>query len=256
MNFIKVVLVSLISAFVILGCSQSNEPLQEQWKSDEVFLQITELRKEVASLRQELKFLKANTLNKKSTPPRQLIKSFPLAEQVALGDEDAELAIVEFSDYQCPYCVRHAKQVYPDLKKNFIDTGKVKYFIRNFPLSFHAKARDAAIVAECSGKQGKQWDAHEYLFNNSRQLGDDTFNKLVEEFSLDKKQFNLCRKDKSISAKIDADMILGQQNGVSGTPKFFIGRIKNDRLIDVVPLNGAQPYKAFERVINALDKKS
>lgn len=145
-----------------------------------MLLHLTELRKEVVSLRNEIKLLKDVVAKIPTNNRRRASVSLSLDKQEALGDEKAEIAIVEFSDYQCPYCVRHAKQVFPDLKKNFMETGKVKYYLRNFPLSFHAKARDAAIVSECAGKQGKQWDAHEYLFDNSRQLGDDTFNKLAE----------------------------------------------------------------------------
>jgi len=122
----------LLSSMILFSCVQEQDKSSDQWQSDEIFLQITELRKEVASLRNELKTLKNNAGNKKLSVPRQVVASFPLADQIALGDKDAELAIVEFSDYQCPYCVRHAKQVYPDLKKNFVDTGKVKYFVRNF----------------------------------------------------------------------------------------------------------------------------
>jgi len=255
MSLSRISLIAFLVVSFLSGCEQQSES-GKQWQADEVLLHMAELRKEVAALRNEVKSLKNDIANVKAVAGPSKIKSLPLAGQASLGDEKASLAIIEFSDYQCPYCVRHAKQVYPELKKNFIDSGKVKYFVRNFPLSFHAKARDASIVAECAGKQGKQWPAHEFLFANSRQLGDATFDIMIKKFALNKTEFDNCRIDPVIAAKVDADIVLGQQNGVSGTPKFFIGRIKNNMLVDAVPLSGAQYYKAFERIINALDKKS
>jgi len=256
MKLVKILLFALLFSTVLSGCNQKEKNTTEQWQVDEVLLHLSELRKEVVSLRKQVKILTKDVSNINPDVSRQAAINLPLDNQMYLGDESAELAIVEFSDFQCPYCVRHAKKVYPELKKSFVETGKVKYFVRHFPLSFHAQARNAAVVAECAGKQGKQWLAHEYLFENSRQLGDDFFDGIVDEFGLNKIQFDNCRNDKIIAEKIDADMSLGQKNGVSGTPKFFIGRIKNNKLVDAIPLSGAQSYQVFERIINTFNKKS
>ena len=256
MKILRNVVLILIVFVNLSACNQQQDASTEQWQTDEVLSHLVELRKEVVSLRKEISALKEDVAKITSSGRRQPAQiSISLNDQFSMGDDTAELAIVEFSDYQCPYCARHAKQVYPKLKKNFVETGKVKYFIRNFPLNFHAQARNAAIVSECAGKQGQLWPVHEYLFQNSRQLGEATFDNVVTKFGLNKEQFDSCRKDKSVVDKINADMLLGQRNGVSGTPKFFIGRIKNNKLIDVIPLSGAQPYVVFERIIKSLEKK-
>ena len=255
MKKIKLILTICVFTLLTTACNQQRDKKDENWQVDEVLSHLSELRKEVAALRGEVKTLSEKMDKLKAGPRKRGVPAMPLGSQKPLGDDKAEYAIVEFSDYQCPFCVRHAKKVYPQLKKNYVETGKVKYYVRNFPLSFHAQAKNAAIVAECAGKQGKQWPVHEYLFDNMRQFNDKFFAGVAREFQLDETKFENCRKDKKIAAKVDADMLLGQKMGVSGTPKFFVGKIKNNQLVNVVPLNGAQPYKAFEQVLNSFDKK-
>lgn len=243
----------LINLLLIASCEQQDKT--QSWAEDEILIQLTELRKEVQSLRKEFKSLKQDIAKLDARKPQsKKVISMPLEKDDFLGKESAQLAIIEFSDFQCGFCARHAQQVYPELKKNFIETGKVKYFARNFPLSFHAQARSAAIVAECAAKQGKQWQAHELLFANSTQLADKFFNSMADKLALDKTQFESCRKDKTIAEKVDADITLGRHAGVSGVPRFYVGKIQDDKLVDVVLISGAQPYAAFERVINALQK--
>ena len=85
-------------------------------------------------------------------------------DDAVLGDDSATVTVIEFTDYQCPFCSRHFEQTFGQIKKNYIDTGKVKYVVRDFPLSFHSNAHKAAEAAECAGEQGKYWEMHEKLF--------------------------------------------------------------------------------------------
>src|SRR5690606_19222030 len=89
-----------------------------------------------------------------------------------LGSQQAKVAIVEFTDYQCPYCAQYHSETFENLKKEYIDTGKVQYVLRDFPLDFHAYAKGAAIAANCAGEQDAYWQMNHQLFSNQSELGD------------------------------------------------------------------------------------
>ena len=159
-----------------------------------------------------------------------------------LGDKNAPVTIVSFEDFQCPFCKRAFDQTFPQLKKDYIDTGKVKYVYRDFPLSFHPQANAAAEAAECADEQGQFWDYHSAIFNNQNRLGRDLYIELAGQFNLDIDKFTQCIDNGEMKQEVQADTSYGSQIGVSGTPTFFINGIK---------LVGAQPYAAFQQVIDA-----
>ncbi|MBI2573398.1 DsbA family protein [Candidatus Woesearchaeota archaeon] len=157
-----------------------------------------------------------------------------------LGDEDAPVTIVEFSDYQCPFCGRFYQQTLPQLKSQYIDTGKVKLIFRDYPLPFHAMAEPAAIAAECAGKQGKYYALHDKIFANQELLSEATLKQWAQEIGLNSATWEKCRADPAIKQEVAKDMQDGSAAGVQGTPAFFV----NGRLI-----SGAQPFAAFQQVI-------
>ncbi|RME53646.1 DsbA family protein [Candidatus Woesearchaeota archaeon] len=156
------------------------------------------------------------------------------------GNPDAPVTIVEFSDYQCPFCGRHFQQTYPQLVKDYIDTGKVKLVYRDFPLSFHPEAQKAAEAAECAGEQGKYWEMHDKLFQNQQSLGVANYKKWARELGLDGSKFDTCLDSGKMANEVKKDMADGQAAGVRGTPSFFI----NGR-----PVRGAQPFSVFQGII-------
>ena len=159
-----------------------------------------------------------------------------------LGKKNAPVTIVSFEDFQCPFCKRAFDQTFPQLKKDYIDTGKVKYGYRDFPLGFHPEAQPAAEAAECADEQGQFWDYHGAIFNNQGRLGRDLYIELAGQFNLDVDKFTQCIDNGEMRQEVQADSSYGSQIGVSGTPTFFINGIK---------LVGAQPYAAFQQVIEA-----
>ncbi len=163
-----------------------------------------------------------------------------------LGDPNAPVTIVEFSDYQCPYCLRNFQQTFPKIKENYIDTGKVKYVFKDFPLSFHKQAMPASMAAECAGEQGKYWEMHDKLFSerdrwNENPDVNNVMKDFAKELGLDTKQFNECFDSEKYKDEILADQQEGIAAGVKGTPAFFI----NGQF-----LSGAQPYEVFKQVID------
>ena len=156
----------------------------------------------------------------------------------AKGANDAKITIVEFSDFECPYCSRAEPSVDEVMQKY---PGKVKVVFRHFPLSFHAKAAKAAEGAACAEEQGKFWEFHKTLFANQAKLGVEDLKEHAKTLGLDTTKFNECLDGSKMKAKVDADQAAGAKIGVNGTPAFFINGVM---------LSGAQPFSEFEKIIN------
>ena len=176
------------------------------------------------------------------TPTQPNKQQIDLDDDPVLGDKDAPVTIVSFEDYQCPFCKRAFDQTFPQLKSEYIDTGKVKLVYRDYPLSFHPQAQSAAEASECANDQGEFWDYHDALFNNQATLGSDLYTKLAGDLGLDVGQFTECVDSGKFRQEVQDDFSYGSSVGVSGTPTFFINGIK---------LVGAQPFQAFKNIIDA-----
>lgn len=224
------------------------------WIYDEVLTQLHEIRAEIMSLSGELALIKDEL--RKVTDQRGAVNG--VAPDVALngayatGSNRASVVIVEFSDYQCPFCKKHHANAYVELKKNYIETGKVKYAVMDFPLSFHSQAKSAAVAARCAGKQGKFWDMQHALFESKKPFGDELYREMASLFKLDAADFNACLQSKSIVDQVNRQMEYGSQLGVQGTPAFFIGKLKGGKVINPRLVSGAQSYNSFSRIIDAL----
>lgn len=174
------------------------------------------------------------------------------------GDIDAPITIVEFSDFQCPFCGRWYTNTLSELTENYLDTGKVKLVYRDMPLStIHPNAQAAHIAAECADEQGKFWDYHDVLFERQSEwnrLSADNFSVKLDEFAnslkLDISSFKSCMSSSEIANEIISDGIEARTYGATGTPTFFVG----NQEIGFVKLVGAQPYSTFKTLIdNQLD---
>ena len=167
----------------------------------------------------------------------------------SLGNEKAKVTIVEFSDFQCPFCRSFFEGAYAQIKKDYIDTGKVRLIFRHYPLPFHSAARPSALAAECALEQGKFWQLHDKMFTEEAKKGTGTVAYGVPELKtwasqigLNMTQFNSCLDSEKYASKVDADSAAGAKFGVSGTPSFFV----NGKL-----LVGAQPFAQFKALIDA-----
>src|SRR5437660_600940 len=155
------------------------------------------------------------------------------------GGAKAPITIIEFSDYQCPFCKR-AEDSVNKVMQTYGD--KIRLVYRNYQLPMHPMARPAAEAASCANAQGKFWEYHAKLFDNQASLSDDKFKQLAKDVGLDGAKFDECIAKKPYADKIDQDTADGNKVGVSGTPAFFI----NGRM-----LSGAQPFEKFKEVIDA-----
>lgn len=165
-----------------------------------------------------------------------------------LGDKDAPVTIVEFSDYQCPFCRSFYNGAYQEIKEKYVNTGKVKIVFRDFPLSFHEDAKPAALAAECAREQGGDkvyFQMHDKIFEGQVGGGtvaipDSALEGYAQDLGLDMTQFNSCVANEKYADEIAADAEAGKKAGVSGTPAFLV----NGLLVE-----GAQPFSVFESAI-------
>lgn len=179
-----------------------------------------------------------------------------LGDVAYLGEETAPVTLIEFSDYQCPFCRRHATTVMPQLTKNYIDTGKLRFVMREYPIAnLHPRAEAAAVAVLCAGDQGQYWGMHDALFANQKANKDEDFKSMAESLGLDTAAFDTCLASDKFDPQIKADLAEGQKLGISGTPSFVVGLTDPDDP-DKVHLTrfirGAQPYAAFAANIDAL----
>jgi len=184
------------------------------------------------------------------------------------GKADAPVTIIEFSDFQCPYCGKFITDSYPQIKSQYIDTGKVKLIFRNFPLPFHQYAQKAAEATLCASQQSKYWEMHDKLFANQNALTVDNLKQYAKDFGLDGTKFNTCLDSSTFADQVKKDLNDGASYGIGGTPSFFVIKGKtsvdpkdittksqaNQYIIDLgnneTLLIGAQPLNLFQQAID------
>jgi protein-disulfide isomerase len=169
------------------------------------------------------------------------------------GDDNAKVFIIEFSDYECPYCARHTTTVYPELRDRFISTGKVRYVFANFPLPNHANAKPLAAAAICAGKQDAYWKMHDELFKNRPRTTEAVLN-LGRQIGLQMEPFGECLRDERPQAeRIRIDQEIAQEFQISGTPSFILGVIDaQGKVVAKDMIVGAHPLPRFETSITKL----
>lgn len=170
-----------------------------------------------------------------------------------LGDKNAKVTIVEFSDFQCLFCRKYWKETFPQLKKEYIDTGKAVLYYRHYPLSFHPQAQISAEASECANEQGKFYQFHDKIFEEQVKQGEgtieytaDDIKKWATEIGIDMKKFTPCFEESKYKDNVAQDFNDGSAAGVNGTPGFFINGTS---------LVGAQPFESFKAIIDEELKK-
>lgn len=173
-----------------------------------------------------------------------------------LGSDEAPIVIVEYSDFQCPFCRSWFNDAKSQLDKEYIETGKVQLIYKDFPLSFHPMAQTYAEAARCAGDQGKFWEFHDKIFEEQSKFGQGTVSNITIDdvkqwaldFGLNTTEFNSCLDTGKYSATVQSNFSDGSTAGVGGTPSFVIGKRGGTGQL----LVGAQPYANFKTAIDAL----
>ena len=169
------------------------------------------------------------------------------------GKGTATVALIEFSDYQCPFCSRYTKDILPQIRTDYVETGKIKYVFRDMPLSFHKQAFKAAEAAHCAGAQGKFWEMHDALFQNQSALAPEQLAAHAKTVGVDDAQFQQCLDSGKFAADINKDIADAGAAGITGTPTFLVGVIQpgDGRVKVVKKLVGAKPYAEFKAALDA-----
>jgi protein-disulfide isomerase len=177
-----------------------------------------------------------------------------LAGQPVLGSDTATVALVEFSDYECPFCLRHFTQTMPRILADYVKTGKILYAFRDWPVDeLHPQSVRAHEAAHCAREQNKYWEIHQRLFAPAGSHSPEQLFGLARELGLDMASFTACIESKRSDPSIRANGEMATQLGADGTPSFFVGlRQKGTNKVSVTQtISGAQDYSVFAKSIDA-----
>jgi len=169
------------------------------------------------------------------------------------GESGARIAIVEFSDFECPFCGRYARDTYPRLTREYVDTGKVQYMFRHYPLDIHPLAIKAAEAVECAAREGMYWEMHDLLFAAGGALAEPDLLGYAATLGLQQEDFETCLKGNIMTERVLEDRQYGEALGVSATPTFFFAEVRDDgKLSLLAKLSGARPYSTFQSTLDEL----
>ncbi len=170
-----------------------------------------------------------------------------------IGKDDAPVTLVEFTDYQCSFCRSFHTEAFAELKKNYIDTGKVRFVSRDMPLPFHPYSMKAAEATRCAGDQGKYWEMRDVLIKNSASLNDETIAKLAKALPIKMDDFSSCLASGRYKDDIQKDSSVAATLQILATPTFVLAKSGKDTLSGV-KIVGALPYSQFQAAIDQMMK--
>jgi protein-disulfide isomerase len=245
-------MLAAISAAVVLGPSafaQAQQPttappLTQQQVNEEIL-------RELRAIRVTLEKMSALPQPAPQAPAQPTSATITNLKGYLMGKPDAPLTMVEFTDLQCPFCRQYAATTFDEIKKNWIDTGKLRYISRDFPLDFHPFAMPAARAARCAGEQGKFWEMRMALMRNANLLSADYITRTAANLKVDQKAFAACTASTKYDAEIQAETSEGAKIGVGGTPTFVLGKT-TPASVDGPMIVGAMPYATFDAKLKEL----
>lgn len=187
--------------------------------------------------------------------PRTSLSSIPAAP-ISLngahvrGSSQAKLALVEYSDFECPFCGKSARETWPAIDRDYVQTGKILAAFVNFPLEeIHPFSKSSAAAAECAAKQGRFWEMHEKTFGLKGRLQRENLATAAEQIGLNIPAFDSCIVDPEVKALIDASQRVGQTLGILGTPSFFLGRLENNQVHVIKRFEGFLSVTQFSALL-------
>lgn len=221
----------------------------------------------IGALYTKVENLKAEKASAVSNPPQagapqapqQLSGSIEVSidDDPILGDKNAKVTVIDFSDYECPFCKKYFDETFSQIKKDYIDTGKLKYVYRDLPLSFHQNAHKEAQAAECArgqGGDGTYFKYHDEIFkrtiSNGTGLALDQLQVIANDIGLNGSALQSCLDSEKYKAEVDKDLADASAYGATGTPSFFIGKSSSSDKFKGTILVGAQPFAAFKTIID------
>ena len=188
---------------------------------------------------------------KRQRPPEAALTTELLLQgEPAMGSNDAPVTIVEFSDFECSYCRRFHDQVLPSLKRDYIDTGLVRFIHKDLPLPFHRQARPAAAAARCAAEQNRYWDLYGALFDQQTCLECKGVIGIAEATNLDTSELQACMQKGTTQRIIKANLSEAKLHNIRATPTFIIGPSRSDEKHHGDIIEGALPWPQFKDLID------
>jgi protein-disulfide isomerase len=186
-------------------------------------------------------------------PPVQDLESQQLVTSIAdipvRGDPAAPVVLIEFSDFECPFCKKHSDDTFDRIDKELVATGKMRYAFRNLPLEMHKHAIPAAQAAECAGAQGKFWEMRRRLFARQSELAQAVWLGETANLDLDENSFQQCISAASVD-RVQSDQAEAARLGAKATPTFFVGRVDGRGVVRVLnKIEGARPFEVYRKVV-------
>ncbi len=245
-----VLLAVLVTAWCLIPAgqvclAQSNEDMKNLMK------EIQEIKASQEAMQKDITAIKERLIPK--PPPPYEGTEISIQGDPVMGSKDAKVTLVEFTDYQCPFCGRAFRQTFPQVVAKYVKTGKLRYVIQDFPLQqLHPNAFKAAEAARCASDQGKYWEMHDRLFGNQQALDEKGLEASAQALGLNMKEFQQCLDSGKYKAEINSEIQSGMKLGVRGTPTFFLGPTGTDldKFRATKEITGAYPYAAFKKAID------
>lgn len=180
--------------------------------------------------------------------------SLSIGNAPSRGSANAPLVLVEFSDYECPFCIRHFTQTMPELDREYIQTGKLRYVFMDFPIDqLHPAALKAHEAARCAGEQGKFWELHDRLFSPAGTHGVPQLKNLASQVGVDRARFDACLDSGRMQGPVRASIDTASQLGADGTPQMYLGVADANGTLRIIrSIRGAVPYGQFKQLLDGL----
>jgi protein-disulfide isomerase len=250
-----------VAALLVILAGASYWPASAQAPSDFQALQqeIAGLRADVAALRAMLEQAMgprpAAAGAGSGAVPSGVVSALTVAGRPSKGSPKAKLTLIEYADYECPYCAKYGTEVYSQIDRDYIKSNKVQYVFKNYPIAqLHPASFKAHVAAACAGDQQRYWEMHDKLYADQRNFTLERFTEHADALRMDLPAFRACMDSSRHDALINADVAEAQSGGVQGTPVFVLA-LTDPNGKTVTParvLVGAQPYEAFKEAIDAM----
>lgn len=240
-------MIKIINLFIfstlIVSCQTVSEQGMTQQQADAILKELKEIKVLLKKGNQQAR-------GRGQADKEPSIVTTKINKRPALGKADAPITLIEFTDYQCPFCSRFHSSTMQQLKKKYVATGKLRIIVQDYPLQFHKQAKGAARAAQCANEQGKYWEYRDLLFKNQKKLADANLQSYAKQLSLDSKKFKSCVSSSKYDKQIAADMAAAQRIGITGTPSFVLGKTTKDKVTGL-KIVGARPYAVFDAHIKS-----
>jgi protein-disulfide isomerase len=237
---------TLLSVAAVLALSMASPACAQSREVEALRRELDALKLQQAQMAEELRRLQQATGVRSA--------ALTLGTAPSRGRADAPLVLVEFSDYECPFCIRHFTQTMPELEREYISTGKLRYVFMDFPIDqLHPAAMKAHEAARCAGEQGKFWELHNRLFTPAGTHGVDRLKALASEIGVDRGRFDSCLDSNRMQAPVRASVARAEQLGADGTPQMYLGVADANGSFRIIrSIRGAVPFAQIKPAIDAL----